>query len=377
MDRAAAFFSNYDAFGPRRAASEGDLASSQWLAAQCASIAPIAARVEVGFQRFMPGEAYLSVGGEWVDGLPLFDAGLTLSDGVMGAIGPLGSDAPIGFARMSPAMASLPGNAFSQERASTRHQAIVIALTTREGGLAPLNAHDLDRPYGPPVLQIAGRDADRVDRLIALGAQVRVVVLGRREPAVSHNVRVELPGERPELLLLTPRTSWWTSTAERAGGIWAWVESLRALAALPERRCRVVALATCGHELGHIGAHQAFAQEPELANRSALVIHLGANLGAAVEPALTVRSNVPGLADRMAVLLVAAGYPSDAIAAVTGGKAGGEAHEIEQRGGRYLSLIGSNPWFHAPEDRWPASITLEHATAISRAVSAMAVQQAG
>lgn len=110
---------------------------------------------------------------------------------------------------------------------------------------------------------------------------------------------------------------------------------------------------------------------------SALVIHLGANPGAAIEPALIVRSNIGGLADQMAGLLTEAGHPSEAITAATGGRAGGVAHEIEHRGGRYVSLIGSNRWFHAPEDRWPSSIALDRAVAIARAVSAMAVQQAG
>jgi hypothetical protein len=377
-DRAAAFFARYDGFGIRRAGSEGDLASSRWLAEGFAGVEQLAVRrVALGFQRFVPGNASLIAGEERIEGLPLFDGGLTGPAGVIGAIGSLGSAAQIGFARMAPAMASLPGNEFSLQRVSSRHQAIVIALTTREGGLAPLNAHDLDQPFGPPVLQVAGRDADRLERLIAASARVGVVVDGRREAAVSHNVRAELPGRGPALLLLTPRTSWWTSTAERAGGIWAWSEALRVLAASPARRRRVVGLATCGHELGHIGAHRSLAEEPDLVHPSALVIHLGANLGAAIEPALTVRSNVGGLADRMAALLTEAGYPSEAITAVTGGKAGGEAHEIEQRGGHYVSLIGSNPWFHAPEDRWPSSIALDRAVAIARAVSAMAVQQAG
>jgi hypothetical protein len=185
-----------------------------------------------------------------------------------------------------------------------------------------------------------------------------------------------LPGAAPPLVLLTPRTSWWTSTAERAGGILAWVGALRALAAAPRAR-GVVALANCGHELGHIGAHHAFAREPELASNSALVLHLGANLGCAETPHLVVRSNVAGLADRMAEALAAAGHPSGAIEAVTGGKANGEAHEIEARGGRYLSLIGDNPWFHAPEDRWPVSVDLPRAEAIAHAVVAVAMQQAG
>jgi hypothetical protein len=49
----------------------------------------------------------------------------------------------------------------------------------------------------------------------------------------------------------------------------------------------------------------------------------------------------------MAEALVAAGYPPAPIEVATGGKANGEAHEIEVRGGRYVSLIGNNPWFHA------------------------------
>lgn len=176
-------------------------------------------------------------------------------------------------------------------------------------------------------------------------------------------------------MLLTPRTSWWTSTAERAGGILAWLTALRALARA-ERRRAVVGLATCCHELGHIGAHHAFAAEPALAVESSLVIHLGANLGCAEAPRLTVRSNVEGLSSRMADALAAAGYPRPPIEAVTGGTPNGEAHEIGSRGGRYLSLIGDNPWFHAPEDRWPISVDLPRATAIARAVAAMAMHEA-
>lgn len=374
---AAGFFAQYDSFGERRAGSTGDLASAAWLAEQLGGAQALHTTFQrVSFKRFLPAEASLHARGTpRIEGLPLFDGGLTDRHGVAGLIGPLGSDTDIGFAVMEPAMASLPDNAFSRARADSRHRAIVIALTTRDGGLAPLNAHDSDRPFGPPVLQIAGRDAQAVAMLSEHAAQVTVTATGRYEVADSRNLRVQLAGEGPPLLLLTPRTSWWTSTAERAGGVFAWLQSLQALAASAARRRAVIGLATCGHELGHLGAHHAFAIEPKLANESALVIHLGANLGTATAPALTVRSNVDGLADRMRTLLESQGYPADAILAVTGGKASGEAHEIEQRGGRYLSLIGSNPWFHAPEDRWPTSIDLGRACAIAQSVTALAIAE--
>ena len=41
------------------------------------------------------------------------------------------------------------------------------------------------------------------------------------------------------------------------------------------------------------------------------------------------------------------------IAAVTLGQQTGDG------GGRYLSMIGSNRWFHHPADRWPDSIDLD------------------
>ncbi len=371
----ADFFAAYDAFGERRAGSEGDRAAADWLRDLAQAAGATAWLVPVPFARFLPGPSEIAIAGRSIAGLPLFDGGLTDGGGVVGLLGPLGSAAKLGFVEMEPRAASLPDNPFAEARRNSAHAAIIVALRTRPDSLAPLNAHDALKPFGPPVLQVAGAEAPFLARCAVEGAPARVAVTGFRGNGRSANVRAELSGAQPPLVLLTPRTSWWTSTAERAGGILAWVEALGALAKA-ERSRGVVALATCGHELGHIGAHRAFAAEPELASDSALVIHLGANLGCAEAPRLTVRSNVPGLAERMTAKLVAAGHPGAPIETVTGGKANGEAHEIEERGGRYLSLIGDNPWFHAPEDRWPLSVDVPRASAIAKAVAAMAVEMA-
>jgi hypothetical protein len=373
----AEFFAAYDGFGERRTGGAGDITSAAWLRDHAAAAgATAAALVPVAFTRFLPGPARLEVEGRSIEGLPLFDGGTTGPEGVAGALGPLGSGAPIGVVETEPRAASLPGNAFALARRESRHAAIVVALRTRPDSLAPLNAHAAEAPFGPPVLQVAGREAAALTVLAERGALARLVATGRRGPGASHNVRAALPGDDSSLLvLLTPRTSWWTSTAERAGGILAWLTALQALAGAPRRRAAVVALATCGHELGHLGAHRAFAAEPSLATDSALVLHLGANLGCAGDARLTVRSNVAGVAERMAEALVAADHPRAALEVAAGGKANGEAHEIEARGGRYLSLIGHNPWFHAPEDHWPDSVDSDRAAAIARAVASFAEAQ--
>ena len=371
----AEFFAAYDGFGIRRAGSAGDAASAAWLRGLAEAAGATAELDAVPFTRFQPGQAMLEADGRSVEGLPLFDGGTTGTLGVSGEIGPLGSAAPIGVVEMEPRAASLPGNDFAEARAASAHRAIVVALRTRPDSLAPLNAHDAASPFGPPVLQLAGKEGAWLLSLAERRLVGRVTAIGVRGGGRSSNIRAELPGAAPPLVLLTPRTSWWTSTAERAGGILAWLEALRALASAPRGR-GVVALATCCHELGHVGAHRAFAREPELAKDSALVLHLGANLGCAEAARLTVRSNVPGMAERMTDALVAAGHPRAPIEALTGGKANGEAHEVEERGGRFLSLIGDNPWFHAPEDRWPHSIDLPRVEAIARAVARIAVELA-
>ena len=368
----------YDAFGERRAGSPADLASAHWLCGLARDAGADASVVDVPFERFVPGDAHVDVGGRRIEGLPLFDGGTTGPQGVAGELGPLGSDAAIGVAEMPPRAASLPGNPFARARSASRHAAIVVALRTRVDTLAPLNAHDAQAPFGPPVLQVAGAEGPGLAALAARGGvSARVVATGVRAPGASANVRAFLRGDaRAPLVLLTPRTSWWTSTAERAGGVLAWLDALAALAAAGAARRPGVALATCAHELGHLGAHHAFGAEPGLARDASLVLHLGANLGAADAPRLVVRANVPGLAARMADTLVAHGHPRAPIEVESGGVAMGEAHEVASRGGRFVSLVGDNPWFHTPEDRWPASVDLERAGAIARAVARFALEAA-
>lgn len=374
----AGFFAAYDAFGERRTGAAADLASARWLAGLARDAGADARVVEVDFERFVPGVSYVEVDGRRIDGLPLFDGGTTPPAGVQGVLGAVGSAAAIGVAQMPPRAASLPGNPFARSRADSRHAAIVVALRTRIDTLAPLNAHDAQRPFGPPVLQVAGAEGPGLEALAARGAHARVVVTGHREPGVSANLRVALAGAaRAPVVLLTPRTSWFTSTAERAGGMLAWLAALRAHAAAPASRAPMVALATCGHEIGHLGAHRALQAEPTLVSDAAWTLHLGANLGAADTPRLVVRGDLPALRARMRQALVDAGYPSDAIEVDADGVAMGEAHEIASRGGHYLSLVGDNPWFHTAEDRWPTSIDLPRARAIADAVARLVQDVAG
>ena len=94
---------------------------------------------------------------------------------------------------------------------------------------------------------------------------------------------------------MTPRSSWWHSTAERGGGLVCWLESLRAVITAPPA-CDVVFTANSGHELGHIGLDDFIARRPGWDRPGGAVwVHYGANLGAS-EGTLTLLSNDDALA---------------------------------------------------------------------------------
>src|SRR6185437_9284844 len=102
-------------------------------------------------------------------------------------------------------------------------------------------------------------------------------------PAFAHNVVATLPGRGSPVVVMTPRSSWWQSTAERGGGIVCWLETLRSL--LAEKPSRpVVFTANTGHELGHLGLDDFIARRPgwdrRAAEGGAIWVHYGANIGA-------------------------------------------------------------------------------------------------
>jgi len=176
---------------------------------------------------------------------------------------------------------------------------------------------------------------------------------------------------------MTPRSSWWQSTAERGGGLVCWLETLRALIASPSRS-DVVFTASSGHEIGHLGLDDFMARRPgweqPVAEAGAVWVHYGANIGA-VGGQLSIQSASDDLRALAATELTRAGQPPDHIPPETQVPTG-ETRDIHRAGGHYLTLVGSNPLFHLPQDRWPhavdAGMVARVATAASRLVLGLA-----
>jgi len=112
----------------------------------------------------------------------------------------------------------------------------------RAAGLGLLNADHFRQPYGAPAIQLSSAARDTVLAAAAQRTPARLVATSRRTTARARNIVVTISGAdraKPPVVVMTPRSSWWQSTAERGGGLVCWLESLRALLAAPPL-CNVI-----------------------------------------------------------------------------------------------------------------------------------------
>jgi hypothetical protein len=350
MARAAAWLTAWDAQGIHRTATAGDEAGADWLIGEAAGLGAAPEVEEFALDRLDPVDAHLECDGGRIPGVPVFDAPATAAEGVVGALG-----SEIAVAELA------PGSVYTSEcerlRREAMHRGLVIVCTGAQPGLGLLNAERFRHPYGAPAIHVSSEARETVLAAATRRAPARLVAESRRTPARARNIVVRLPGRdraRTPVVVMTPRSSWWQSTAERGGGLACWLEALRALLASPPL-CEVVFTANSGHELGHLGLDEFMAHRPgwerPVAAGGAVWVHFGANIGA-VGGELSILSASDDLRILTAAELARADRPADRMAPRTLVPSG-ETRDIHHAGGRYVTLVGSNPLFHLPQDRWP------------------------
>jgi hypothetical protein len=374
--RAARLVAAFDISGIHRAGTPGDFASGDWLAAEAAAAGATVSRMPVTVNRTIVGETYIECAGQRIDGLPMFDSPPTSDAGIAGALVASGSAGDIGYLDLPPNSASIKHMKFETIRRATHHRALVVATRVTGESLAPINAQYFDAPFGPPVVLVAGANHSFLTARAQEHAHVKLVSVHTREATQSYNVAARVAAtdsaSAAPLVVVTPRTGWWESTAERAGGIVAWLAAIAAAAALrAQRNLRgdVRAYATCGHELGHLGLTELLAREPALAHGGKPILHLGANLGCASDLTLFLRASDPAMSGQMRELLCSEGYPDEFIRVQPIGSVSGEGRDLTEHGAQVLSMAGANAHFHAASDRWPGNVNAAGTASIARAVA--------
>jgi hypothetical protein len=345
----------YEEQGIHRTGTEVDRISGDWLANQIRLIGLTPAQEAFTISRIDPIAASLSADSRRIEGVPLFDGGFTDASGVSGRLGPLASDAPIGLTEIAPNTAG--AGPLAEARSQNRHRAIVVVTRGGRPGLCPSNAESFLHPFGPPVLQVSSEEAGSLAALARQGSQVTLIAHVKRTPAEALNIIASIPGANPALpplVIMTPRSGWWTCASERGGGIACWLELIRAFRENTARGWKpardVLFVASSGHELGQLGIETYAERRPDLIKRSRAWIHFGANVGAAQDPGNTIQASDDEMESMLAERMAAAALAIDRRVP-RGTVPGGEAGVVHRGGGRYMSIIGRNALFHNPADR--------------------------
>jgi len=379
IERVARWLQAWDSQGTHRTGTPGDLAGAAWLAEQAQALGASAITETFALDRLDPLAAFLDCDGQRIDAVAVFDAPATPDAGVTGRLGPAGSDAAIAVAELAPQ--AVYSGEYRALRDSTKHAGLVVITKGPLPGLALLNAEQFRTPYGAPAVHVSSESGEMIRAAMQRGASARLVSTSRRVPSQAPNVVARVPGHdavRPPLVVMTPRSSWWQSTAERGGGIVCWLESLRALLRIYPV-CDVEFTANSGHELGHLGLDDFVARRPgwdgSAERGGAVWVHYGANIGAA-GGRLSLISNDDALRSVAQAALAAARQPPDVMPPKTLTPSG-ETRDIHRGGGRYVTLVGSNSWFHMPQDRWPDTVDVPAIARIAAAGARLVEMLAG
>jgi len=374
--RAVAWLTAWDSQGAHRTATPGDEAGALWLAYEAAGLGVEVAIEAFALDRLDPVACYLELDGERISAVPAFDAPATGPDGVTGTLSLSDDEYAILVAKLAPQ--SVYTGEYERLRQDTAHRALVIVCTGARPGMGLLNAEGFRHPYGAPTIHVSSEASEIVLAGAAHAAPVRVVAESQYVPAAARNVVVAIRGSRrsgPPVVVMTPRSSWWQSTAERGGGLVCWLESLRALIAAPPA-CDVIFTANSGHELGHLGLDDFMTRRPgwerPISEGGATWIHFGANIGAA-DGELSLQSASDDLRRLTEDELARAGQAPGVVAPKTLVPSG-ETRDIHRAGGSYVTLVGSNPLFHLPQDRWPHAVDTDVVTRVAAAAAALVVR---
>ncbi|MCR9278517.1 MAG: hypothetical protein NXH85_11130 [Pseudomonadaceae bacterium] len=357
----------WDAIANHRTGTDGDDETGTWLQAEATALGFVAKQTHFELNRIEPQLAQLTIGETTITGSPLFDCTYTGAEGVSGVLG-----RDIAVLPFQPFDGHPQTRSLQAARRSERYKAI-IALASADivaPGLAVMNAEDFRAPVGPPVLQVASEHSELLRAATERSARATLIAQITQVPDRASNVQVHVPGSNPNLaplVIMTPRSAWFTCTAERAGGIAVWLAALRAFARKPPKR-PVILWANSGHELSHLGLDDALHASPTLARNAHAWVHLGANFAAAVGE-VRLQASSAELMDQLVEKFARHGAQVDQQGEPLS-RPLGEARNIFDSGGRFISILGSNRLFHHPQDRWPDSVDLPKTRAIAIALLA-------
>ena len=349
----------WDSIELHRTGTIGDEQTAFWLADEIKKCDLQPQLDSFSFTKRTPGKCEVTNGTFKAKGLPMFDGGSTSSKGITEVSGSLNEKNVIAVTKYSSSTMDEASLRLNEARKEDNHLAIIAIadVAPNAPGLAVLNAESYRKPFGPPVLQVATKEQDWLLNLNK-NEELTVFVQLTDEKSEALNIQTKIEGKDKSLsplVIMTPKSGWWTCTSERGGGIAIWLNAMRYFAQNKPNR-NVIFTANTGHELSHIGLDHFLENNPSLVKDAHAWVHLGANFAAKKGNVLWQASNKDYM--NIGIEELASKGLDEVQAWPISSRPLGEARNIYDGGGQFISLLGSNSLFHHPEDRWPEAIDM-------------------
>ncbi len=360
----------YEGFGIHRTGGTGDDRTSTWLRDLLVAAGVPGELERFKFPRVEYRRARLTWPDDTIDGTPMYDGGFTDFGGIEGEL--CEDSDPDPFGKIVVATSAVRGDQrWTAAMALAHYQAlgeqgivgIVVPSGDPEGEVILRNAEHIKTPFNVPVLQIAAKDARRLtSSLVIGGVEATLEVDGERLQSSATNVVATVAGSDEALapvVVMTPKSGWFTCAAERGGGIAIWVALAEAVASAGPKRT-VHFVASSGHELHHQGLYHYLAARHGIIKDAAAWLHLGASIGARYPNARL------GGSDEYLHTLATGAVRDAGVDESTldvfdvGNPGGGEARNIAEGGGRYVTFLGGHRYFHSPQDTVDIAVDAEN-----------------
>ena len=341
----------YEEMGIHRTGREADNHTTSWMIEEMRKVGVEAEAQTWRLPRVEIHDASIRFGGWDIPAVPTFDSAFTDHHGLTGTLRADNGPGIVVWEFKPDDQERMAAGIYSSFELARQDGAdgVILVMGDPDGHPVLRNA---ERPLDPielPVLQVAPIDAGPL--LDAVGSEITIISDGGRVDAPADNVIGTIPGTDPDaapVVLMTPKSGWYTCAAERGGGIAVWLEVAGRIAADPGRRSLNL-VASSGHELHHLGLDHYIRQLGDAAHNVHAWMHLGASIGSRNGQAAYAASddelfnvatdalNARGL-ERRAFPVGNAGY--------------GEARNIGEINGRFASFLGGHPYFHSPLDTY-------------------------
>lgn len=275
----------YHAFGDKASGGPGDTASGEWLEGELRALGFDCHRQSYDVPAY-EGEATLSCGAARADLIAQAIVVPTSSEGVAGPLYVVGS----GRSGPGVALLVLPHARWSTlvgyvaQRVTAAFEAgataVVIVTTGPTGEALALNAPPDRSLFRGPVAVMAPKDSGPFLLAAGQGEVARFRMSGRAFRRPAFNVTAtRKTGAARTLVISTPRSGWFGCAGERGSGMAAWVMLVR-WAARAQLPVDIALVATSGHEYENAGGERFIHELAPRPDKTALWVHLGANVAA-------------------------------------------------------------------------------------------------